>query len=88
MSRLTTLGFCLLLGTNPVVAQSAGSRVISGVVMSAENKLVPHVNIIVKSADRHMSAVSDAQGAFSLTIPRGVFTLEIYGKNVQRVTER
>ncbi|MEK6279305.1 MAG: TonB-dependent receptor [Acidobacteriota bacterium] len=74
MSRLTTLGFCLLLVTNLVVAQSIGSRVLSGVVMSAENELVPHVNIIAKSADGQMSAVSDAQGAFRLTIPEGAFS--------------
>lgn len=88
MSRLTTLGFSLLMVTSLVVAQSTGTRVLSGVVMSAENELMPHVNIVVKSADGQISAVSDAQGAFRLTIPDGAFTLKLSGKNLQPVTKQ
>lgn len=88
MSRFTTLVFCLLLATSVIVAQSAGSRVISGVVLSAEDELVPQVNITVKSAEGQRRVVSDAQGAFRLIVPQGAFTLELTGKNVRPVSKQ
>ncbi len=78
----------LLIASEVVAAQAGGSRVISGVVVTAGDELVPGVRIIVNTPGGAVSAVSDAEGRFRLDAPAGSLTLSLTGENVRPVTRR
>lgn len=74
----------------PVVfAQPSGpSRVISGVVVTAKEELVPGVTISSSSRDSEVMTISDSRGSFRLVAPQGALTLKLSGKNIAQVTRR
>ncbi|MCA1614742.1 MAG: TonB-dependent receptor [Acidobacteria bacterium] len=82
MRKLSAVVFCLLTFSQPAAAQSAGRRALSGVVVTASGEVVPGVAVVVTSAGVELRAVSDAEGAFRLSVPRGALTLNLSGENI------
>ncbi len=66
----------------------AGTRALSGVVMTARDELAPGVIINVTAQGGAASAVSDAEGRFRLAVPEGSLTLRLSGENVRPVTRQ
>ena len=63
--------------------QSGKSRTLSGVILSRQDELVPNVSVIVHAATGEQGRiVSDARGAFSLSVPREPLTLKFEGNNI------
>jgi outer membrane receptor protein involved in Fe transport len=80
---------CLLAAHGVAAAQGAGSRVLSGVVVTAGGELAPRVTVGVDDARGGVSsAVSDAEGRFRLVVPEGALTLRLSGENVRAAARR
>ncbi|HEX8352324.1 MAG TPA: TonB-dependent receptor, partial [Pyrinomonadaceae bacterium] len=79
---------CLLVAPRVVAAQGAGSRVLSGVVVTARDELAAGVTVSVDAPGGAARAVSDAAGRFRLDAPEGALTLKLSGENVRPVTRR
>jgi outer membrane receptor protein involved in Fe transport len=89
ISKLLTVLLCLLVAPCVVAAQGAGSRVLSGVVVTSRDELATGVHISVNAPDGTVaSAVSDAEGRFRLVVPEGALTLRLTGENVRPVTRQ
>jgi outer membrane receptor protein involved in Fe transport len=86
MSRLLAGALCLLIASHVVAAQAVGSRVLSGVVHTSGDELVPGVIITVVAPNGELSTISDAEGGFRLTVPDGMLVLKLSGKNIAPVT--
>jgi hypothetical protein len=87
MGRLSASVFCLLIVAHVVAAQRTGSRVLSGVVLTATGELVPGVSITVNSPGGELQTVSDAEGGFRLTVPDRIASLKLSGKNIAPSTK-
>ena len=79
---------CLLVAPLVVAAQGAGSRVLSGVVVTARDEAATGVNVNVTAPGGTASAVSDAEGRFRLAVPEGALTVKLSGNNVAPVTRQ
>jgi outer membrane receptor protein involved in Fe transport len=86
MCKLSAFILCLFISPHAVAAQAAGARVLSGVVLTPGDEAVPGVTILVASSGGELRTVSDAEGGFRLTVPDGVMTLRLSGKNIAPVT--
>ena len=84
MTRLLVSGLWVLFATTLICAQ--GSRVLSGVVVTSRNELVPDVSITVLSVRGETGIITDPQGGFSLIIPEGIISLRLSGKNIRPET--
>jgi hypothetical protein len=65
-----------------VTAQTTRSRILSGVILSQQNELVPDVNVLVRSDSGDLRTRSDAQGRFRMDVPVGALSLKFFGKNI------
>jgi outer membrane receptor protein involved in Fe transport len=83
-----TLILCLLVASGVVAAQGAGARVLSGVVVTAREVVVPGVTVSVNASGGVVSVVSDAEGRFRLVVPAGSLMLRLTGENVSPVTRQ
>lgn len=88
ISKLSVTILCLLVAAQAVAAQAAGTRVLSGVVVTARDELATGVTVTVTSNAGEVSAVSDAEGNFRLAVPEGAITLKLSGKNVKPVVRQ
>jgi len=70
----------LLLFAAGVSAQNL--RTLSGVVVTAQFELVPNVTIEVETPNGLLTAVTDAEGAFSLQVPNAPISVKVSGRNV------
>src|SRR5438477_2780778 len=61
-------------------SQSTPSRVISGVVTTDKNEMVPNVTIVVEFASEKKETLTDADGSFRLSVPNGPLQLKVAGK--------
>ncbi|HEY0408626.1 MAG TPA: TonB-dependent receptor [Pyrinomonadaceae bacterium] len=86
-SAQSTAGFSSISLTDTLAApsqeqQQHATRILSGVVVSQQNELVPNVRILVRSATGEREATTDAAGNFRLEVPDGALSLKIFGKNI------
>ena len=80
MKRLLIL--LLLLLPTAAAAQDGPARVVSGVIVSSQEELVPGVTVIARTRSGELRTQSDGEGAFRLVVPAGPLTLRFEGKNV------
>ena len=73
--------FILFSGGNSLFAQT--TRVISGVVITARNEVVPNAIITVKAWANDVQTISDAEGKFKLDVPMENIAVRITGKNIK-----
>lgn len=79
----TIIGFvlCLLLGcTLSAIAQS--TRTLTGTVVNARNEVVRGATVTVTTAAGEMTTVTDAEGKFSLPVPRENLIVRVSGQNI------
>lgn len=69
----------LVLG--PWLVQAQAPRTLSGIVIS-HNEAVPGVTVTVKTSAGELTATSDAQGRFSMPVPRENVIVRFSGKNI------
>ncbi|MDX6694703.1 MAG: hypothetical protein QOF02_2306, partial [Blastocatellia bacterium] len=62
--------------------QTGETRVVSGVVVSQQNELVPNVRILIRSSNGEQQTMTGAAGSFRLEVPSGPLSLKIFGKNI------
>ena len=67
------------------LAQSKNTRTISGTLVTGKNEAVAGAIITAGSSAGEQTAKSDAEGNFTLTVPREAVTLLITGKNLRTV---
>ena len=61
-------------------SQSAPSRVVSGVVTTDKNEVVPNVTIVVGFASGKKETLTDVDGRFRLSVPHEPVKLRVVGK--------
>jgi outer membrane receptor protein involved in Fe transport len=83
--HLALLLFLVSLVCAPALAQTANSRTLSGVVVTSKNEVVAGANITARSSSGEQTTQSDAEGNFTLTVPREAVILKITGKNLVTV---
>jgi outer membrane receptor protein involved in Fe transport len=66
-------------------AQSGGGRTLSGSLVTSRNEAVAGAIVTARSSSGERSAKSDAEGNFTLTVPREAVTLLVTGKNLVTV---
>ncbi len=67
-------------------AQSSGTRILSGTVLTPEFQLIPNVLIEIAAAGKRLETASNAQGEFSIAVPSETITVRFYGKNLEEQT--
>jgi len=67
-------------------AYSQTTRRLAGTVVTPQFEFVPGVNLEVAASGQKFTAVSDAEGRFSLAVPAGAVTLTLSGRNILPVT--
>lgn len=75
------LTFCL-------ATHAQTTRVLSGTVVNAQFELAPDVSVEVKTSTETLTAVSDGEGNFSITVPQEALIVKFTGKNISPVTRR
>jgi hypothetical protein len=73
----------ILVQTCPqIVARAQAQRTLSGTVMTGRNEAVAGATIIVRPSAGELTATSDSEGAFKLTVPAETLIVKITGKNL------
>ncbi len=101
MQKLSAVVFSLALFICPTaMAQSPGqssqsskpqshaatdTRLVSGTIVSQQNESVNGVTVVARFASGEQRTTSDAEGSFSLTVPREPVTLKFEGKNISSI---
>jgi len=83
--RLLLLLISILFCCVQTLAQSGNTRTISGTLVTGKNEAVAGAIITARSSSGEQTSKSDAEGNFSLTVPREAVTLIITGKNLVKV---
>jgi len=83
--RLPLLLISISLCCVQTLAQSKNTRTISGTLVTGKNEAVAGAIITARSSAGEQTAKSDAEGNFTLTVPREAVTLLITGKNLRTV---
>src|SRR5215468_315 len=83
--RLPLLLISISLCCVQTLAQSKSARTISGTLVTGKNEAIAGAIITARSSSGEQTAKSDAEGNFSLTVPREAVTLLITGKNLVKV---
>jgi hypothetical protein len=86
LKRTASIFFCLLSCLNAAFAQGLSTRTLSGVVLTAQNEVVPGVTILIKSPSGEQRAESDGEGRFGMSVPAEPLTLKFFGKNIALVS--
>lgn len=59
------------------------TRTLSGVILSEKNELVPNVTVVARTASgEERTTKSNANGSFSLVIPKETVTVRFFGNNI------
>ena len=66
-------------------AQSGGVRTLSGALVTGKNEAVAGATVTARSSSGERTAKSDAEGNFTVTVPREAVTLIVTGKNLVTV---
>src|SRR5262249_12957845 len=85
MKKRLLLPILISLFCAQTLAQSGGGRALTGVIVTSKNEAVAGATITARSPNGEQTAKSDAEGAFTLTVPREAVTLVITGKNLVTV---
>jgi hypothetical protein len=83
--RLPFLPLLISLCYVQTFAQSGGARTLSGALVTSRNEAVAGATIMATSSSGEQIATSDAEGNFTLTVPREAVTLVVTGKNLVTV---
>ena len=78
-SHLVFFALFLFCGFD-VTAQN--SRVLSGTVVTPQFELVPNITIEVETSGGKLTAVTDADGAFTLSVPSSPISVKVSGRNI------
>src|SRR5262245_210669 len=62
--------------------ETGSGRLVSGVVVTNKNEVVPSVTVHVLTDSAEGRAISDGHGSFSLSAPPGRLILKFEGKNI------
>jgi hypothetical protein len=81
MKPVFTLLLAILLQTCPKIAAQE-QRTLSGVITTGRNEAVAGATITVSSSAGELTATSDSEGAFKLTVPAEALIVKITGKNI------
>lgn len=85
--RFFSIVVLLLFSFVAVQARQTNEKTFSGVVLTQQFELVPSVSVEVRTSDGKRTAVTDAEGKFSLKIPADEpVSAKFYGKNLETVT--
>ena len=76
--------FCTLLFNINALAQN--TRTLSGTVVTQQFEFVPNVTIEIQTSDGKLNVQTDAEGRFSLQVPRESLSVKISGKNIEPQT--
>ncbi|MBI4467834.1 MAG: TonB-dependent receptor [Acidobacteria bacterium] len=79
---LAGLVLVLLMTASPVWAQTVSSRVVSGVIVTPKNELIPGVTVTARCASGEQTAITDAEGRFQVTVPPEPVQLRVEGKYI------
>ncbi len=79
---LLLLILCAFTGDSESQAALVSLRIVSGVVMTERNEVVPGVTVVAESTSGTAQAVTDASGNFHLRAPQGALKLKVSGKYV------
>lgn len=83
MKPLFTLLLAILLEICPqMAAQAQTQRTLSGVITTGGNEAVTGATITVRSSAGELTATSDNEGNFKLTVPAEALIVRITGKNI------
>src|SRR5215468_10204504 len=83
--RLPLLLISISLCCVQTLAQSKNTRTISGTLVTGKKEAVAGATITARSSSGEQTAKSDAEGNFTMTVPRGAVTLVVTGKNLVTV---
>jgi outer membrane receptor protein involved in Fe transport len=65
-----------------MAAQAQAQRALSGVITTARNEVIAGAKITVRSSAGELTATSDNEGNFKLTVPAETLVVKITGKNI------
>lgn len=68
-------------------ALAQNTRTLSGTIVTAQFELVPNVSVEVQTPNGTLTAVSNAEGNFSLQVPIEVFSVKFSGNNIEPITQ-
>lgn len=83
--KIKVLFVLLILLSFNAFAQN--TRTLSGTIVTAQFELVPNVTVEVKTSSGTLTAVSDAEGNFSLQVPLDTFSVKFSGNNIEPITQ-
>lgn len=84
MKKIILTAFFLSLFCLQVIAQN--TRTFSGVVVTPQFELVIDVEIEIETSDNILKTKTDAEGKFSIQVPRENLSVKISGKNIEPQT--
>ncbi len=67
----------------PVAAQT---RVLSGVIVTQQQEVVPGVTVLVHTDGGDVQTTSDGDGRFRVVVPAGVLAVKFFGQNIALVS--
>src|SRR6476620_5829265 len=76
----------VLAGTVPgfrLNAQSPASRVLSGIIVDANEETIGNVCVTVRSPSGEQTVLSDENGRFQTRVPEGSLRIHVEGKHIQ-----
>ena len=79
LSVIIFFALLILLNFN-IFAQNA--RTFSGTVLTQQFELVPNVTIEIETSNGKLTAVSDAEGKFSISVPNESLSVKFSGSNI------
>jgi len=83
LKPLFTLILAVLLQICPQIeARAQSQRTLSGVITTGGNEVVAGATITVRSSAGELTATSDGEGNFKLTVPAEALIVKITGKNI------
>jgi nitrogen fixation protein FixH len=89
MRPVFTLILAILFSVCPqIVARAQAQRTFSGTVVTDRNEAVAGASITVRSSSGELTATSDGEGNFKLTVPAEALIVKITGKNLVALERR
>ncbi len=85
MKKFIFITFLLCLFCLQVFAQD--TKTFSGVVVTQQFELVPSTTIEVETSEGILTTTTDAEGKFSVEVPRENLSVKFFGKNIEPQTQ-
>jgi outer membrane receptor protein involved in Fe transport len=74
----------IFLSNESVDAQN--TRTFSGTILTQQFELVPNVSVEIETSSGKLTAMSDAEGAFSVQVPSEPLSVKFFGNNIEPQT--